>query len=67
MECEEKRTYFDRFFIITVTQLICVAVILVTILVTKYFFSETFERIDDFYEKYFLTETVIYEDEADEI
>ena len=67
MECEEKHTYFDRFFIITVTQLICVAVILVTILVTKYFFSETFERIDDFYEKYFLTETVIYEDEADEI
>ncbi len=67
MECEEKRTYFDRFFIITVTQLICVAVILVTILVTKYFFPDTFRRIDDFYEKYFLTETVIYEDETDEI
>ena len=67
MECEEKRTYFDRFFIITVTQLICVAVILAAILLTKYFFPDTFRRIDDFYEKYFLTETVIYEDEADEI
>lgn len=67
MEREEKRTYFDRFFIITVTQLICVAVILAAILVTKYFFPDTFRLIDDFYEKYFLTETVIYEDETDEI
>lgn len=67
MDKEGKRTYFDRFFIISVTQLICVATVITAILVTKYFFPDIFRQIDDFYEKYFLTETVIYEDTADEI
>ena len=67
MEKKERRSYFDRFFIISITQIICVAIIIATILITKYFFPKTFKQIDKFYEKYILTETVIYEDTADEI
>lgn len=61
MENQDNNKSKDIYSKIIITQCICVAVILLTALTTKYFFKATFEELKKWYNNNFLIDTSISE------
>ena len=51
----------NRFVDIIITQAICVIIILLALIVIKYFFKDTFAKIENWYNKYICADTEISE------
>lgn len=57
----EEKVKVDYIYKIIVTQVICVALIMITILVAKYFFKTAYTELKDFYEIYICDDTSVEE------
>ena len=53
----EENIKVDYLYKIVVTQVICVALILLSVLVVKYFFKSTYKELKEFYEIYICDDT----------
>lgn len=62
-----KVTFFEWLYKVCIVQTVCVVIILVSVLVIKYFFKDTFSQIQKFYNTHILSETKISEVLSDEI
>ena len=57
----EENVKVDYIYKIVVTQVICVALIMASVLVVKYFFKSTYIELKDFYEIYICDDTSVEE------
>ncbi len=57
----EENIEVDYLYKIVVTQVICVSLILLSVLVVKYFFKSTYKELKDFYEIYICDDTNVEE------
>lgn len=65
-----KPTKKDKFLHITVTEIICVLMIILVVLVAKYFFKARFTEIKDWYNQNFLVDidiNQVLEDDKDAV
>lgn len=51
----------DILLAVIITEVLCVAVILLTVVFMKYFWKDGFDEAKDFYSEHFLTETTLSE------
>lgn len=59
METETEKKAKNVFIPICITQVFCISIILIVVLIIKFFFGSTFEKIEKWHDKYFLEETTI--------
>lgn len=70
MENQPERTEIkakNMYISICITQAVCVAVILIAVLVIKYFFSGSYEKLEKWYSENIMEETEITADFDEEI
>lgn len=70
MENQPERTEIkakNMYISICITQAVCVAVILIAVLVIKYFFSDSYEKLEKWYSENIMEETEITADFDEEI
>jgi len=70
MENQPERTEIkakNMYISICITQAVCVAVILIVVLVIKYFFSGSYEKLEKWYSENIMEETEITADFDEEI
>ncbi len=60
-------TFFEWFYKTVIVQSVCVLIILLSVIIMKYFFKDVFAEIKDFYREEILSDTKISEVLADEI
>lgn len=54
-------TFFEWFYKTVIVQSICVLIILASVLVIKYFFKGTFQKIETFYKQEIMADTKVSE------
>ncbi len=54
-------TFFEWFYKVLIVQTVCVLVLFLSVVFAKYFLSETYVKITDFYKRNFTTDTSISE------
>lgn len=59
MENENQKQPKNMFAPICITQLVCVSVLIIVVLIIKFFSKNTFEKIEEWHNKNFLEETII--------
>lgn len=60
-------TFFEWFYKTVIVESVCVAIILLSIIIMKYFFKSTFLEVKNFYTQEILSDTRIEEVLLDEI
>ena len=54
-------TFFEWFYKTVIAQSICVLIILISVLVIKYFFNGTYQKLAEFHSEYIKSDTSVSE------